>query len=187
MKQKIGDLVMEALAGEYDVIVHGCNCHRNMGAGIALAIAQNIPEAYEADMAGDHDTPHEPGTVTIAETENVIVVNGYTQFYPGGPRPQVDSHEKRYNWIRSVFRQVNEKYPGCKVGIPLIGCGLAGLDWYVVKLLIELELKDVSLTVVHWEGDIKSQGKFRDQVAVMANGTWFFKESGEEIDFSSFS
>jgi O-acetyl-ADP-ribose deacetylase (regulator of RNase III) len=40
MKTVTGDLLALALCGEFDVIVQGCNCFCQMGAGIALSITQ---------------------------------------------------------------------------------------------------------------------------------------------------
>ncbi len=45
-----GDLIKLALTGEFDVIIHGCNCQCEMGAGIAKAIKSTFPEAYQADL-----------------------------------------------------------------------------------------------------------------------------------------
>lgn len=45
-----GDLIKLALTGDFDVIVHGCNCFNTMGAGIAKTIKQTFPEAYQADL-----------------------------------------------------------------------------------------------------------------------------------------
>jgi O-acetyl-ADP-ribose deacetylase (regulator of RNase III) len=50
MKVVTGDLLKLALEGHFDVIVHGCNCQCAMGAGIALSIKNQFPEAYEADL-----------------------------------------------------------------------------------------------------------------------------------------
>ena len=33
-----GNLVTLALAGEFDVIIHGCNCFNTMGSGVAKDI-----------------------------------------------------------------------------------------------------------------------------------------------------
>ena len=38
MKVTQGDLLQLALAGQFDVIVHGCNCQCQMGKGIALIL-----------------------------------------------------------------------------------------------------------------------------------------------------
>lgn len=49
MKKVYGDLIEMAEHGDFDVIVHGCNCFCTMGAGIALQIKHHFPEAYYAD------------------------------------------------------------------------------------------------------------------------------------------
>ncbi len=38
-----GDLIQLALAKRFDVIIHGCNCHCEMGAGIARVIKKSFP------------------------------------------------------------------------------------------------------------------------------------------------
>jgi len=50
MKEITGDLLALALQGQFDVIVHGCNCFCTMGAGIAKTIKKQFPEAYVADQ-----------------------------------------------------------------------------------------------------------------------------------------
>ena len=50
MQTEKGDLIQKARAGEFDVIVHGCNCFCTMGAGIAKTIKQVFPAAYLADL-----------------------------------------------------------------------------------------------------------------------------------------
>ena len=67
MKAVIGDLIQLALAGSFDVIVHGCNCQCAMGKGIALAIKQQFPEAYDADQRTVRGDPDKLGTITYAE------------------------------------------------------------------------------------------------------------------------
>ena len=45
-----GDLFALGFAGEFDAIIHGCNCHNTMGAGIAKSVKQQFPAAYHADQ-----------------------------------------------------------------------------------------------------------------------------------------
>ena len=49
MKVIKGDLLKLAYEGEFDAIVHQCNCFHNFGAGIALQILKQFPLAFEAD------------------------------------------------------------------------------------------------------------------------------------------
>ena len=46
MKTVQGDLIALALTGRFDVIVHGCNCEGDMGAGIARAIPAHFSAVY---------------------------------------------------------------------------------------------------------------------------------------------
>ena len=46
-----GDLLALTNAGDFDVIIHGCNCQNTMGAGIAKSIKQQFPAAYADDLA----------------------------------------------------------------------------------------------------------------------------------------
>ena len=79
MKTRQGDLIQLALAGEFDVIVHGCNCHCQMGRGIALTIKEQLPEAYVADCQTPKSDKSKLGTISFAEIKRdeiqFIVVN----------------------------------------------------------------------------------------------------------------
>jgi O-acetyl-ADP-ribose deacetylase (regulator of RNase III) len=83
MMARRGDLVKMAKRGEFDVILHGCNCWCEMGAGIAKAIRQGFPEAYQADLATTPGDWSKLGTCTVAsspvEGSEVDVVNAYIQ------------------------------------------------------------------------------------------------------------
>ena len=62
-----GDLIKLALTGEFDVIIHGCNCQCAMGAGIAKAIKSTFPEAYQADGETEEGSRDKLGTISFAE------------------------------------------------------------------------------------------------------------------------
>ena len=49
---------------------------------------------------------------------------------------------------RTCLRKINHFYRGKKIGLPLIGCGIAGGDWNMVRAIIQQELKDCDVTVV---------------------------------------
>jgi O-acetyl-ADP-ribose deacetylase (regulator of RNase III) len=105
MKTRQGDLIQLALAGEFDVIVHGCNCHCQMGRGIALTIKEQLPEAYLADCQTPKSDKSKLGTISIAEIKRgetqFIVVNAYTQFDWAGNGVKADYHA-----IRQVMKTI---------------------------------------------------------------------------------
>ena len=69
MKKITGDLIKLALEGEFDVIVHGCNCFCTMGAGIAKTIKQKFPAAYEADLQTVNGDKSKLGQISWANIE----------------------------------------------------------------------------------------------------------------------
>ena len=154
MKTVKGDLIQLAKDGEFDVIIHGCNCYCAMGAGIAKSIKQHFPEAYKADCKTKKGDKKKLGTYTFAEYhitgtekpfQKLRVINGYTQYNYAKGLINVD-----YDAIRSVFRKMKEDFGGQRLrfGYPLIGCGLAGGDWNIVKEIIEEELAGEDHTLV---------------------------------------
>ncbi len=147
MKTVNGDLLQLAREGEFDVILHGCNCQCAMGAGIAKFIKAAFPEAYEADLAttkGDRSKMGSISTATISrDGVELIVVNGYTQFQWRGRGVKVD-----YDALRSVFANVAEQFGGKRIGYPKIGAGLAGGDWERIAAIIDEELAGEDHTLV---------------------------------------
>jgi O-acetyl-ADP-ribose deacetylase (regulator of RNase III) len=146
-----GDLIKLAKEGNFDIIVHGCNTKRRMGAGIALSLKNEFPIIEKID---NETTNNILGYYDIIEIKkyNFSIVNAYTQFsYGKASAMALDSQSTRYNAIRKVMNSLNKECRGFKIGLPLIGCGLAGGDWNIVKKIIEEELKDCNVTIVHYD------------------------------------
>ena len=145
MKEVTGDLVKLAKNGEFDVIVHGCNCECIMGGGIAKQIRQAFPKAYDADRGTTACDSRKIGSLSFAKVKlnkgkDLVVVNGYTQLLAGG--------QVNYDGVRDVMKQVKQNFYGQRIGYPMIGSGLAGGDWDRIKEIIEEELKHEDHTLV---------------------------------------
>lgn len=149
MKTISGDLVHLAKSGEFDLIIHGCNCFCTMGAGIAKGIKAEFPNVFEADLATAPGDRAKLGTCTFAEIDPngtpLVVVNAYTQFDYRGSGPKVD-----YDAVRSCFRWIKQQHSGKKIGLPKIGAGLAGGDWARISAIIEEELAGEDVTLVEF-------------------------------------
>ncbi|WP_105201574.1 macro domain-containing protein [Pseudoalteromonas sp. T1lg10] len=147
MKIVEGDLIKLALAGEFDVIIHGCNCFCTMGAGIAKAIKAEFPEAFKADLDTEKGSKQKLGTYSQASVERngkaITIINAYTQFNGHGRGVKAD-----YEAIQSVFSRLKKEFSGSRFGYPLIGAGLAGGDWNVISQIIETELAGENHTLV---------------------------------------
>lgn len=149
MKVLKGDLIQLAMDGKFDVIVHGCNCFCAMGAGIALSIRDNFPEAYVADLETDMGDKSKLGTYSSAilnRNGNIFrVVNGYTQFSYTGPGTLVE-----YDAIEKVFFRIKQEFQGQKIGYPKIGAGLAKGDWEKISDIIDKTLEGEDHTLVEY-------------------------------------
>ena len=149
MKIVKGDLIKLALNGNFDLIIHGCNCFCTMGAGIAKTIKKTFPEAYSADLNTRKGDRSKLGTITWIETQSefgrLIVVNGYTQFHWKGKERKVD-----YAALRQVFRNVKKEFSGLRIAYPAIGAGLAGGNWEIISNIIDEELMGENHTFVQY-------------------------------------
>lgn len=149
MKYVIGNLIEMADQGNFDVIVHGCNCFNTMGAGIAAAIRNRWPAAYEADLQTKKGSRQKLGTYTFSTVcdDKAVkcydIINAYTQFTYWDVDDMLS-----YDAIGSVFNDLKDEYGlNAKIGIPLIGAGLARGDWNYIEEIID-EIGFTNLTCV---------------------------------------
>jgi O-acetyl-ADP-ribose deacetylase (regulator of RNase III) len=149
MKSILGDLILLARSGDFDVIAHGCNCFCTMGAGIAKGIRAAFPGAYDADLATVKGDRAKLGTCSAAEVirdgRTLIVVNAYTQYDYRDGGTKVD-----YDAVRSCMRWIRERHSGKRIGLLKIGAGLAGGDWERIARIIEKELAGEDVTLVEF-------------------------------------
>lgn len=149
-----GDLIALAKKGEFDVITHGCNCVCTMGAGIAPQMArtfgcdnyplEELSTQGNIDKLGRIDWKYFPIlNIDKSVLKNIVVINSYTQYLPAPWLKPLD-----YEALALCLRKINHIFKGKHIGLPQIGCGLAGGDWNIVKEIIQTELKDCNTTVV---------------------------------------
>lgn len=150
MKEVEGDLIAMAANGQFDVIIHGCNCQCQMGKGIALSIKTQYPEAYQADRNTETGSRKKLGnysSVTVrGKNCEFIIVNAYTQFHWHGKDGKAD-----YEAIKSVMRRIKQDFSGKRIAYPLIGAGLAGGDWSIIRQIIDEQLSGEDHTLVRYQ------------------------------------
>lgn len=146
-----GDLIELLLNGEFNVIVHGCNCFCTMGAGIAKQIKKRFPRVYESDLQTIRGDKNKLGNIRIIKYKNFDIINAYTQYNYINITNRINVD---YDAIRSCFKQIKKfysKYNNIKIGYPLIGCGLAGGNWNIVRKIINEELKGMNHSLVEYK------------------------------------
>jgi O-acetyl-ADP-ribose deacetylase (regulator of RNase III) len=142
LKHTKGNLLDLAEAGDFDVVVQGCNCFNTMGGGIAREIRERYPVAATVDsetLKGDY---RKLGNWTTAFTGKFLIVNAYTQY---NMSQGTDVFE--YTAFQLILEKLSFAYPGKRIGLPYIGMGLAGGD------------KDVIIPMIEWFADrISAEG-----------------------------
>jgi O-acetyl-ADP-ribose deacetylase (regulator of RNase III) len=164
-----GDLIKLAKEGKFDVIVHGCNCHSTMGAGIAPQMAKAFGcdrfsmELWGSDVNKLGNIDYQTfvlGENTIFSLEDLknnrnepelTVVNAYTQFNYGRNHADGDARPFDYEAFTVCMRKLNMIFPRKRIGMPKIGSGLAGGDWNRIEKIIYTELKDCNVTIVNYK------------------------------------
>lgn len=142
-----GDLIKMAKNGDFNVIIHGCNCFCTMGSGIAAQIKRAFPKAYEADCCTAKGAM-KVGHFTWAKHDQLTIINAYTQYEYG--RDGKDRFD--YNgFLQILYKLCGFLSRDAKVGMPMIGAGLAGGDWERIRGMIQRELADFDVTVVIYE------------------------------------
>jgi len=124
-----GDLVALADAGEFDIVVHGCNCFNTMGAGIAKQLRTRWPDIAKADAATIKGNYNKLGTFSFAyipdADKDFLAINAYTQYKI---RREFQEDVFEYTSFKMILQKLYYLH-GCEnFGFPKIGMGLAGGD-----------------------------------------------------------
>jgi len=164
-KEEWGDLIDMALDGKFDVIGHGCNCFCAMSAGIAPQMATafecNQFPMEDKSTSGDINKLGQIDwkvlTLTGGSSEfdffefDLAVVNIYSQYKYGRNHNDGVAKPLDYEALMLGLRKMNHLFKGKKVGLPMIGAGLAGGDWTKIRQIIKKELRDCYVTIVMWD------------------------------------
>jgi O-acetyl-ADP-ribose deacetylase (regulator of RNase III) len=134
MKTIKGDLLVLAKEGKFDIILHGCNCHNVMGAGIAKQIKEEFPDAWLADQQTLKGDKNKLGHYSIGMGGRLVIINAYTQ-YDTASRAGEDMFD--YRACHEVLTKISERFGKWRIGLPMIGMGLAGGDSSRIMSMLE--------------------------------------------------
>jgi O-acetyl-ADP-ribose deacetylase (regulator of RNase III) len=137
-KNMIEEIQGDVFKAKETVLIHGCNCHKAMGAGVAKIIRELYPEAWLVDQQTLWGDKNKLGTYTswtgkhYYYDQDITVVNLYSQYKYGHKEVYAD-----YDAIRNGLEAVEFVFRSCSFAMPRIGTGLAGGDWATIKKIIE--------------------------------------------------
>jgi O-acetyl-ADP-ribose deacetylase (regulator of RNase III) len=135
LKHTKGNLLDLAEAGEFDIVVQGCNCFNTMGGGIAREIRERYPVVASVDIETVRGDYNKLGTWTecdAGEKNRFTVINAYTQY---DMSKGTDVFE--YTAFELILQKLCHAYGDKRIGLPYIGMGLAGGDKTVILEQIE--------------------------------------------------
>lgn len=153
MKLVTGNLLNMAENGDFDAIVHGCNCFHAMRSGIARQIAIRYPNVEQADFDTEKGSKAKLGNFSYAwvnkGSSSFIVVNAYTQYKWSGQKDvfEYKAFDTFLNRLTGfMFAMHEHKAEVVRIGFPKIGCGLArGNEEKIMG-----SLKDFSRSIKPW-------------------------------------
>lgn len=151
LKHATGNLIDMAEAGDFDVIIQGCNCMCAMGGGIAREIAERYPLCAEIDRLTERGEHMKLGNWTEFDTGHFIILNAYTQYDVSRSRDVFE-----YTAFQLILEKVAHAYGTLRIGLPYIGMGLAGGDPKWIMPMIEHFAKKIdnrggSVTLVEYK------------------------------------
>jgi O-acetyl-ADP-ribose deacetylase (regulator of RNase III) len=140
---KSGDL----LKAETDAIVNAVNCVGVMGKGIALQFKQKWPENFKVYKRACDEGRLRPGRMHVHDLGKLA---GRPYFIINFPTKDHWRTESQIPWIEEglidLVRVVREL--GIQsIAIPPLGCGNGGLDWPVVRSMIESAFQPIAESV----------------------------------------
>lgn len=126
---------MNILDDDADILVNTVNCVGVMGAGVALAFKNRFPkmfQKYKEDCALGLYVPGSVNFIPFDDNPKRLICNFATKNHW--------KFDSQYEWIITGLYQLRNflKYSDkTSIAIPPLGCGLGGLDWVIVKKMIE--------------------------------------------------
>lgn len=177
MNYRIADVRDVLRNGDFDVFAHGVNCQGGFSSGIARVIRDVIPDAKAAyhKYQDKHFDVSVDGANLLGKVcqynygdgkDFKSILHCFTQQYYGRGGQKYGS----YDAVDQCFKTISRRYFDTpqKISFPLIGCGLANLDWKIVSTIIDshLEGKVEYECILRWE-DVKKYGLLQETAHLM--------------------
>jgi len=147
-----GNLITLAKQGQFDVIAHGCNCFCRMKRGIAPQMATEFDcDKFPLEGPKYVGDINKLGQIDYKNWRGLYIVNAYTQYHWELPGSN-GNIPLEYDALYICLVKLNHRFKGGRIGLPWIGCGLAGGDKYRVETIVGIVMQDCDVTIVNYIG-----------------------------------
>ena len=116
---------------EISYIAHCVNNQHKMRSGVAKAIREKYPKAYDDYMSSKLGM----GNVIVSTNTPHNIIHIVGQDHYGYDGKQYVDYVALRKGIKTINKHIHEP-----VAFPKIGCGLAGGDWSIVSAILEEEM-----------------------------------------------
>lgn len=139
-------IVGNLLESDCDIIIHGCNCVGGFGSGVASQIAKKWPKAKTKYLEYHNTIGWKLGDIQIVKLKKGKYLANCATQKEYFPRNKVHAD---YKAIATVMRSLKYMSSDGKlsIGMPKIGCGLAGGDWKIVENIINRVFDKITVYV----------------------------------------
>ncbi len=134
-----------------DIRINTVNCVGVMGAGVALLFKNKYPEMFKQYKRDCNSKRISPGNPTVWQEGDMLEKKTYIINFP----TKIDWRNKsEYSYVEDGLKWLSEyltKHKNNTVTLPALGCGHGGLDWNIVKSLIEKYLANSENEILVFE------------------------------------
>ncbi len=126
----------DILKAEAEALVNTVNCVGVMGRGIALQFKKAFPDNFKVYKTSCDRKELRPGRMLVHNTNRLVIPRYIINF----PTKRHWRGKSRFEDIEAGLKALAEEVRkrGIRtIAIPPLGCGLGGLDWKVVRSMIE--------------------------------------------------
>ncbi|MGC8658037.1 MAG: macro domain-containing protein [Desulfomonilaceae bacterium] len=124
------------LKANTEAVVNTVNCVGVMDKGIALQFKKAFPENFKAYEAACRHREIQPGRMFLFETGHIFNPRYIINFATKRHWRDRSHYEDIVAGSKSLVAELRSHNIG-SIAIPPLGCGLGGLDWEKVRIIIE--------------------------------------------------
>ncbi|QJD96390.1 macro domain-containing protein [Mucilaginibacter robiniae] len=138
------------LDAQAEALVNAVNTVGVMGKGIALQFRHQFPENYKA-----YKDAVDQGELTTGKVQVVPIAGmGKIKYIVNFPTKQHWRSPSKILWIKEGLADLCAQiinYHISSIALPALGCGNGGLDWAVVKPIMEQYLSNLNADIIIYE------------------------------------